>query len=63
MSRAGNVDVVTVKPAYNSGSARRAPVQNNIYTVLTLIALIVTLAAFFMMFAKASTVFGGGLFS
>jgi len=51
MSRAGNVDVVTVKP------------QNNIYTVLTLIALIVTLAAFFMMFAKASTVFGGGLFS
>jgi|SwirhisoilCB2_FD_contig_51_7867171_length_389_multi_2_in_0_out_0_2 hypothetical protein len=51
MSRAGNVDVVTVKP------------QNNIYTVLTLIALIVTLAAFFTLWAKASTVFGpGGLF-
>jgi len=51
MSRAGNVDVVTVKP------------QNNIYTVLTLIALIVTLAAFFTLWGKASTVFGGGLFS
>jgi hypothetical protein len=51
MSRAGNVDVVTVKP------------QNNIYTVLTIISLIVTLAAFFMLFAKASTVFPGGLFS
>lgn len=51
MSRAGNVDVVTVKP------------QNNIYTVLTVIALIVTLAAFFTLWAKASTVFGGGLFS
>jgi hypothetical protein len=51
MSRAGNVDVVTVKP------------QNNIYTVLTLIALVVTLAAFLTLFVKAGTVFGGGLFS
>jgi hypothetical protein len=51
MSRAGNVDVVTVKPT------------NNIYTVLTLIALVFTLAAFFTLFAKASTVFGQGLFS
>jgi hypothetical protein len=51
MSRAGNVDVVTVKPT------------NNIYTVLTIIALVVTLGAFIALFVRASTVFGGGLFS
>ena len=51
MSRAGNVDVVTVKPT------------NNIYTVLTIIALVVTLGAFFTLMARASTVFGGSLFS
>jgi hypothetical protein len=51
MSRAGNVDVVTVRPT------------NNIYTVLTLIALVITLAAFLTLFFKASTIFGGGLFS
>jgi hypothetical protein len=51
MSRAGAGDVVTVKPA------------NNIYTVLTLIALLVVLAAFGVLFMKAGTVFGGGLFS
>ena len=36
---------------------------NNIYTVLTLIALVITLAAFLTLFVKASTLFGGGLFS
>ena len=51
MSRAGNVDVVTVRPT------------NNIYTVLTLIALVITLAAFVTLYLRASTIFGGGLFS
>ena len=51
MSRAGNVDVVTVKPS------------NNIYTVLSLIALVITLAAFITLYLRAQTVFGGGLFS
>jgi hypothetical protein len=51
MSRAGNVDVVTVKPA------------NNIYTVLTLVSTAITLLAFITLYAKASAVFGGGLFS
>jgi hypothetical protein len=53
MSRAGNVDVVTVRPT------------NNIYTVLALIALVVTLAAFITLYVRASTIFGpgGGLFS
>jgi hypothetical protein len=51
MSRAGNVDIVTVKPT------------NNIYTVLTLIALVITLAAFLTLFVKAKDVFGQGLFS
>ena len=53
MSRAGNVDIVTVRPT------------NNIYTVLALIALVVTLAAFITLYMRASTIFGpgGGLFS
>jgi hypothetical protein len=51
MSRAGNVDIVTVKPT------------NNIYTVLTLIALVITLGAFIVLYARAGTVFPGGLFS
>jgi len=51
MSRAGNVDVVTVRPT------------NNIYTVLTVIALVITLATFITLFVKAGTLFGAGLFS
>ena len=44
MSRAGNVDVVTVRPT------------NNIYTVLALIALVVTIAAFLTLYVRASTI-------
>ena len=51
MSRTGNVDVVTVKPA------------NNIYTVLTLVSTVIALAAFVTLYVKANTVFGGGLFN
>lgn len=51
MSRAGNVDVVTVRPT------------NNIFTVLTLIALVITVAAFVTLYVRASTIFGAGLFS
>jgi hypothetical protein len=51
MSRAGNVDVVTVKPA------------NNIYTALTLIAFLVVLASFIVLYVRADKVLGGGLFS
>jgi hypothetical protein len=51
MSRAGNVDIVTVRPT------------NNIYTVLTLIALVVTVAAFITLYVRAQTIFGAGLFS
>jgi hypothetical protein len=51
MSRTGNVDIVTVKPA------------NNIYTVLTLVSTVITLAAFVALYLRANTVFGGGLFS
>jgi hypothetical protein len=51
MSRAGNVDVVTVRPT------------NNIYTVLALIALVVTLGALVTLFVRASTIFNAGLFS
>jgi hypothetical protein len=50
MSRAGNVDVVTVKPA------------NNVYTVLTLVAFLVVFASFLVLYFRARTVFGGGLF-
>jgi len=51
MSRSGNVDVVTVKPA------------NNVYTVLTIIALLIVLGALFALYAKAKSEFGGnGLF-
>jgi hypothetical protein len=51
MSRAGTADVVTVKPA------------NNVYTVLTLVSLLIVLAAFLCLYLKADKVFGGGLFS
>ncbi|HEY7119908.1 MAG TPA: hypothetical protein VH475_25185 [Tepidisphaeraceae bacterium] len=51
MSRAGNVDVVTVRPA------------NNIYTVLALVSTLIVLAAFITLYMKASSLFGGGLFS
>ena len=48
MSRAGNVDVVTVKPA------------NNVYTVLTIVATLVVLGALLALYAKANTIFGTG---
>jgi NADH:ubiquinone oxidoreductase subunit 6 (subunit J) len=48
MSRAGNVDVVTVKPA------------NNVYTVLALVSTLVVIAALIALYAKAKTVFGEG---
>jgi hypothetical protein len=51
MSRAGNVDVVTVRPA------------NNIYTVLALVSTLIVLTAFITLYMKASSLFGGGLFS
>jgi hypothetical protein len=51
MSRAGNVDVVTVRPT------------NNIFTVLTLIALVITVAAFLTLYVRANAIFGAGLFS
>ena len=46
MSRAGNVDVVTVRPT------------NNIYTVLTLVAFLVVVVAILIMMSRASAVFG-----
>jgi hypothetical protein len=46
MSRAGNVDVVTVKPA------------NNVYTVLTLVATLIVLASLLALYLKANTLFG-----
>jgi hypothetical protein len=48
MSRAGNVDVVTVKPA------------NNVYTVLTLVSTLVVIAALLALYMKANTLFGTG---
>jgi hypothetical protein len=51
MSRAGNVDVVTVKPA------------NNIYTVLTLVSLLIVIGALIALYVRAGALFGeGGLF-
>lgn len=51
MSRSGNVDVVTVKPA------------SNIYTALAFVAFLVVMAALYALYAKAKTEFGGsGLF-
>jgi len=51
MSRVGNADVVTVKAS------------NNVYTVLTLVALVVVLAALGALYVRAKTAFGeGGLF-
>lgn len=46
MSRAGNVDVVTVKPA------------NNVYTVLTIAATLIVLGALLALYLKANTLFG-----
>jgi hypothetical protein len=48
MSRAGNVDVVTVKP------------PNNVYTVLTIVATLVVLGALLALYLKANTLFGTG---
>ena len=48
MSRAGNVDVVTVRPT------------NNIYTVLVIAALLCTLGALLALWLRAETVFGQG---
>jgi hypothetical protein len=45
MSRSGNVDVVTVKPA------------NNIYTALTFVALLVVLGALYALYAAAKVEF------
>jgi hypothetical protein len=51
MSRSGNVDVVTVKPA------------NNIYTALTFVAFLIVLGALYALYAAAKTEFGAnGLF-
>lgn len=46
MSRAGNVDVVTVKPA------------NNVYTVLAIVATLFVIGALLALYMKASTLFG-----
>jgi NADH:ubiquinone oxidoreductase subunit 6 (subunit J) len=48
MSRVGNADVVTVKPA------------NNVYTVLTLISFLIVIAALLALYMKASALFGEG---
>jgi NADH:ubiquinone oxidoreductase subunit 6 (subunit J) len=48
MSRAGNVDVVTVRPA------------NNVYTALALVSFLIVLGALFALYAKANTLFGAG---
>jgi uncharacterized membrane protein (DUF373 family) len=48
MSRAGNVDVVTVKAA------------NNVYTVLTLVALMLVIGALAALYVKANALFGTG---
>ena len=51
MSRTGAQDTVIVKPA------------NNIYTVLTFVALLIVLGALLALYLKATTLFGtGGLF-
>lgn len=51
MSRSGNVDVVTVKPA------------NNVYTVLALVSFLIVIGALIALYAKAKTEFGpNGLF-
>jgi uncharacterized membrane protein (DUF373 family) len=51
MSRSGNVDVVTVKPA------------NNVYTVLAIVALLIVVGALAALYVKAKTEFGPpGLF-
>ena len=48
MSRAGNQDVVTVKPA------------NNVYTVLATVALLLVIAALVMLWKVANRLFGEG---
>ena len=51
MSRIGSSDTVVVKPT------------NNIYTVLVISALLITLGALLALYMRAGTVFGeGGLF-
>ena len=48
MSRMGTADTVVVRPT------------NNIYTVLVIAALLVTLGALLALWMRASTVFGEG---
>jgi hypothetical protein len=48
MSRAGNVDVVTVKPA------------NNVYTVLALVSFLIVITALITLYVRANTLFGTG---
>jgi hypothetical protein len=50
MSRMGTSDAIVVKPT------------NNIYTVLTLVALIAAVCSLAIIYVRAGTVFTGGLF-
>jgi len=50
MSRIGSGDAIVVKPS------------NNIYTVLALVALIGAICSLAIIYARAGTVFTGGLF-
>ena len=51
MSRAATGDVVTIKP------------RNNVYTVLTIAAVVAEIVALIVLFMQHKTLFGTGLFS